>query len=406
MRILSLTHRVPYPPNKGDKIRSFNVLRHLSERHDVCLATLVDDPQDLQSVEALESEVDRLICSRIDSPARKLLALNAMLTSVSITTRYFYSDELQREIDAYLDENSVDAVVCSTSPMAEYVFRSRHYSGKFAEAIKIMDMIDVDSLKWRQYSEQRSRLIAWLYRYESARLSDYETRIYREFHKTLLVSSSEMRCFPVPDDERKLEVVPNGVDLDYFSELDRRDAREEGPTIVFTGMMDYWPNIDGVRWFIDEVFCLIQEEIEDARFIVVGGRPTNEVRKWALVDGVEVTGFVPDVREFVEIADVCVAPLRVARGVQNKVLEAMAMGRPVVTTPFGLEGLDAKPDKDVAVAAEATEFARVVVELIRDRERANEMVRSARECVEANYTWTANLRKLDALLAMDPAAGI
>ena len=396
MRILLITHRLPYPPNRGDKIRSFNVLAHLSRQHEVRLACPVDDPADLAHLPALGQYCAEVLAEPL-TRGRAMAGMRALATGSSITVRHFHSAVLQERIDRMLDSRDVDAVFCFSSPMAEYVFRSRHAHGKLRQAARYMDLIDVDSFKWRQYAERTRLPMRWVYDYEAARLADYERRISREFDELFLVSAEERGCMPAGARLDRLHALGNGVDLQYFAP--RATPPASHPTLVFTGVMDYWPNVQCVQWFADEVMPLILARHADARFVIVGSRPTEAVRKLANRPHITVTGFVEDVREHVAAAAVCVAPLKIARGIQNKVLEAMAMGKPVVCTPQALEGIRAPRDEAVLVAAEPAEFAARVLELLQAPARAAQLGANARQCVEQGYSWAANLRPLDALLA-------
>ena len=401
MRILLLTHRLPYPPNKGDKIRSFNVLEHLARLHEVILACPVDDPGDLAHVPELEKRCAAVIAVPIRS-GRALAGLKALATGTSITVRHFHSRELQSRIDALVDSRDVDAVLGFSSPMAEYVFRSRHAGGKFRRALRLMDLIDVDSFKWRQYAERTRPPLRWAYDYEAARLGEYEQRISREFDHVFLVSAQEREYMPAGSRLDNLQALSNGVDLEYFAP--RPASAGRAPSLVFTGVMDYWPNVQGVLWFADEVLPRIHAVKPEARFIIVGSKPTDEVRALARRPGIDVTGFVDDVRKYVAEATVCVVPLKVARGVQNKVLEAMAMGKAVVCTPQSHEGIRAPQGSAVLVAHDAAEFAARVLELLDAPERAAAIGAAARRCMEQDYSWEANLRPLDRLLAAGVAS--
>jgi sugar transferase (PEP-CTERM/EpsH1 system associated) len=406
MRILLLTHRLPYPPNKGDKIRTFNVLEHLAKRHEVFLACPVDDPADLEFVAELERRCTRVFTARIDGRSKAASGLAALLTGASITVRHFHSTALQRRIDEFLDGQDIDAIFCFSSAMAEYFFRSRHRAGKLGRALRLMDLIDVDSYKWRQYAERTSAPQRWIYTYEAARLAGYERRIAATFDHLFLVSAQEREYMPAGARLDHLRALSNGVDLAYFSpQAPTRAAGEGGgPALVFTGVMDYWPNVQGVQWFADEVLPAIQAKLPDVRFVIVGSKPTDAVLKLKQRPGIEVTGFVDDVRIHVGAAALCVVPLKIARGLQNKVLEAMAMGKAVVCTSQSLEGIRASNGVEVAVADEAGEFAAQVVSLLGQPERAAEIGRAARRCMERSYSWDANLRQLDDLLVSEKGA--
>ncbi len=390
-----VAHRFPFPPNKGDKIRAYHVLCHLARQHEVYLATLVDDARDLEGVESLRDRVRDLAVARIDGRLRKLWSSRAVWSGQSITVSHFHARSLQARIDAWLSAIPFDAVVCSSAATAEYVFRSRHAHGALGRAIKVMDLIDVDSVKWGQYASEAEPPVAWLYRYEAWSLAAYERRIVRAFDRVFLVSASEAGLLGAGTDRGKVGVFANGVDLDHFSPHPPSTVE---PLIVFTGVMDYLPNVDAVRWFADQVFPAVRARLPGARFAIVGSRPTLAVRKLSEREGITVTGFVEDVRDWLARAAVCVAPLRIARGIQNKVLEAMAMGRPVVASPQAFEGLDARAGEDLVVAADARAFAEEVIALLRDAGRAERIGRAARACVEGRYRWGTNLAALDEVL--------
>ncbi len=192
--------------------------------------------------------------------------------------------------------------------------------------------------------------------------------------------------------------MSNGVDLQYFSPRPVSSGSARQPSLVFTGMMDYWPNIEGVEWFVERIFPRIRSAVPDVRLFIVGNRPTAQVLRLGTTPGVTVTGFVEDVREYIANASVCVVPLRIARGIQNKLLEAMAMGKAVVSTGEAFEGLRAEKGRDLQVAADEESFAGETIGLLRDAERARRLGACARQCVERHYSWESNLRVLDEAL--------
>jgi len=391
-----LVHRLPFPPNKGDKIRSFNVLAHLARSHDVTLGCLVDDPDDLRHLPALAEHATAVGHARIDGVTRRAASLAAVLASRPVSVAHFHHAALQAQVDAWIDERPFDAVLCCSAVMAEYVFRSRHRHASLARTVRVMDLIDVDSRKWAQYAQVAAPWSRWLYRHEARTLGDYEQRIVASFDRVFLVSASEARLLGPSAHVGHVGAFSNGVDLAYFTP---RAPAGDPSTLVFTGVMDYRPNIDAVEWFAREVLPRLRELRPDVRFAIVGSRPAARVRKLSSLEGVTVTGFVADVRDWLARAAVCVAPLRIARGVQNKVLEAMAMGRPVVASPQAHEGIEAAPGRDLLVAADAQGFADAVRLLLDDRPRAAAIGAAARACVERHYRWDANLAVLDGVFA-------
>jgi polysaccharide biosynthesis protein PslH len=398
MRILFLAHRIPYPPNKGDKIRSYHVLRELAKRHEVHLGCLIDDDEDLAYVTELAGLVGRVEFARVAPALGCLKAAPAMLRRRALSVSYFHSPRLQAAVDDMLASGDIGAIFCSSSPMAEYLFRSRE-AARVRAAVRLMDLIDVDSEKWLQYARRSPPWSAWLYRREARCLRRYERRILEAFDRVLVVTEAERDLIaPAGDAGRAVVAIPNGVDLERFSPRHRGRFDGPAPLLVFTGVMDYWPNVDGIGWFVERVFPLIRASVPAVRLLIVGNRPTARVRSLGAVAGVTVTGFVPDVRDYLAAASVCIVPLRIARGIQNKLLEAMAMGKPVVSTPAAFEGLRARADQDLLVAAEEQAFAEAVVALLSDERKSAELGFRARACVERSYRWDQNLRPLEELL--------
>lgn len=399
MNILFICHRIPYPPNKGDKIRSFHLLRHLCQKHKVWLACLVDDRRDLVHLDALQSLVEGVDYAAFDPRWKKIFSLLGVFKNQPFSLPYFYDRALQGRIDRLLDRLAIDCVFCFSSPTAEYVFRSRHRRAGLGRALRIMDFIDMDSEKWTQYARQGRPPSSWIYRWEGRTLREYESKIAKHFQYGLLVSSAEANLFreKIPTD--RVHAVANGVDLEFFSPDFSPSNPLPGRNLVFTGAMDYFPNEEGAQWFAQAVFPHIREVFPDARFVIVGSRPSRGVRHLAeTISGVRVTGFVEDVREYIGAADICVVPLRIARGIQNKVLEGMAMGKAVVTTREGFEGIEASPGRDLRVARSASDFAAHVVDLLAHPEKRLETGRRAREFVERSHSWDGNLAFLETLL--------
>lgn len=399
-RILFICHRIPYPPNKGDKIRSFNFIRHLAARHEVHLAFMVDNKDDVKNIEPLKEFSHNIFFETLSPRVKKITsAVKALLfTSQPVSIPYFYSRSLQQKIDAFLDVNTVDSVFCFSSPTAEYLYNSRHYNGLLKKVPWVMDLIDVDSHKWRQYAETNTQPLRWLYRREADYLLQYEQRIVKEFQQILLVSESEKKLLNKYVSAPSIKAVGNGVDLEYFAPGKGIPAPHEALTLVFTGAMDYWPNIEGVEWFADAVFPLIKQAVPDVRLHIVGSNPSPQVKSLAKIDGIFVAGYVTDTRDYFAAADICVIPLRIARGIQNKVLEAMAMGKAVVCTAEALEGITAEPGKDLLVAEEAEAFAKAVIQLLDNQTYRQQLGDMARKCMEKNYSWAKALEHIDDVL--------
>ncbi|MDX9710101.1 MAG: TIGR03087 family PEP-CTERM/XrtA system glycosyltransferase [Trichloromonas sp.] len=398
MKILYLCHRIPYPPNKGDKIRSFNEVRYLAARHELDLLCLADDPGDLKYRADLEKICRRVAVFPLYPTRAKARGLLSLVKGNSLSAGYFHQRDMQRCCDRWLQEGDYDAVLCFSSTMAEYLF---HAASLAKGPRKVMDFCDVDSDKWLQYAAESRAPLSWLYRLENRRLADYERRIYREFGHSLLISEAEARLFRgICPEARNVAVIPNGVDYNYFSpghDLPRV-LPAEGPHLVFTGAMDYHVNVDGVLWFCREIWPLLKKDFPKLRFTIVGSKPTSAVLALAKLDGVAVTGFVDDVRPYYRDADVCVIPLRLGRGVQNKVLEALAMGKAAVATAKANAGIQADEGTHLRLADAPRDFAAAVAALLRERGQRERLGENARRFVTERYDWATNMEQLEKLL--------
>lgn len=391
--LLFLAHRIPYPPDKGDKIRSWHMLRHLAERWHVHLGAFVDDPADWAHTEVLKGVCADVCLRPLNPRTGKLRSLTGLATGKALTLPYYQDAELEHWVRAKLD-SGIRAVVVYSSAMAQFVMYAQG-------ARRIMDFVDIDSDKWRQYAPTKTWLLSWLYAREGRKLLEWERLVARAFDASLFVSEAEARDFRrlAPESAEKVGYFNNGVDTEYFSPDHIFDSPfpAGSPALVFTGAMDYWPNVDAVVWFAQEVLPLVRRVVPDVRFYIVGSRPGATVQGLA-GEGVEVTGRVPDVRPYLAHAAMVVAPLRIARGIQNKVLEGMAMGKAVVATPQALEGIVAEVGKEVLVGEDPAAQAELVLRLLQDPAAAWNLGAAARQRVAADYTWAPNLARLDALL--------
>ncbi|MDW8324017.1 MAG: TIGR03087 family PEP-CTERM/XrtA system glycosyltransferase [Burkholderiales bacterium] len=388
--LIFLAHRIPYPPDKGDKIRSYHLLRHLAQRYRVHLGAFVDDPHDWRHAEAL-----RALCASVHlvglKPAwARLKALAGLITGEALTLAYYRHPAMAAWVRGRLSAG-VRRVVCYSSAVAQFVID--------AEGVqRVMDFVDIDSDKWRQYARNRPWPAAWLYRREAERLFAWERRVAAAFDVSLFVSPPEAEDFRrlAPEVADRVGWYVNGVDTEYFSP--EHDAASPYPAgaepIVFTGAMDYWPNVDAVTWFAQEVLPAVRAQRPQALFAIVGSRPARAVQELANHAGVMVTGRVPDVRPYLHHARVAVAPLRIARGIQNKVLEAMAMARTVVVSPQALEGITARPSKEVLLADDREAWVQAVLAAL----NGLDLGPAARTRVERDYDWAARLAGLVALI--------
>ncbi len=394
--LLFLCQRIPYPPNKGEKIRAFQILRHLAARYRVHLGCFIDDPADVQHAPAVQELCAAAYFARLAPGRANLRCLTGLLDGAPLTTGYFRDRGLAAWVADRLARVEPAVAFVYSSAMAQYLPVGR-------PARAIMDFVDVDSDTGRQYAATRRWPISWIFRRESRTLLAFDRRIARRVDASLFVSEPEAALFRrlAPECAAKTFAVANGIDADFFSPERPYPRPAEldgpGPGIVFTGTMDYWPNVDAVRWFATDVLPQIQAAHAGARFVVVGADPAPAVRQLAKRAGVAVTGRVADVSPYLAHAQLAVAPVRIARGIQNKVLEAMAMAKPVVTTPQALEGIDAAAGLELIVAPDRpADFAQAVLGALADQAGIGP---AARRRVVADYSWPARLAALDDLLA-------
>ncbi|EAR21270.1 TIGR03087 family PEP-CTERM/XrtA system glycosyltransferase [Nitrococcus mobilis] len=413
--LLFLSHRIPYPPNKGEKIRAYHWLRTLSQHWRIHLGAFVDDPADFDGLQVLENLCTEIKLLQLRPNRSRIRALAALMGSNSLSLAYYYSPELQRWVQAKL-ASGIQHMLVYSSAMAQYVPRVSH-GGATARpepsssalvvdpprppSVALADYVDVDSEKWRQYGKAGGPM-AWLYRLEARRLARFERAAAENFDTVLFVSKPETECFlrMAPEQAEKTAWLGNGVDTDYFApEAKYADPYSAGgPVMVFTGVMDYRPNVEAVVWFARGILPRVQAVVSGARFCIVGGRPAPKVQALARLPGVAVTGRVADVRPYLAHATLAVAPLRMARGIQNKVLEAMAMRRPVVCTSAALAGLDAVVGREIAMADGEADFANWVIDLMTSPVIAKEMGEAGRARIETDYTWASSgLRLLELL---------
>ena len=391
--LLLLIHRIPYPPNKGDKIRSYHLLKHLAQHYRVHLATFVDDEDDWQHVPTVQALCASSHFGKLNPLTGKLRSLAALASTRSLSFDYYRSGEMQAWVDQTMAARKINRVLVFSSPMAQY-------AEAYSSARRVVDFCDVDSDKWRQYAGQKPWPMSWLYRREADTLLAYERHVAATCDASLFVSDPEAQLFRTlaPESAAKIGWFNNGVDTDYFSPeraYERPYAAGERP-LVFTGAMDYWPNIDAVQWFATDIFPALLAAHPALRFYIVGARPTAAVTALGQLPGVIVTGTVPDVRPYIHHAEVTVAPLRIARGIQNKVLEAMAMARPMVVSPQALEGIDAAPGSELLLADGAAAFIATLASLLANPNPA--LGGAARSKVERQYSWPSNLARIEARL--------
>lgn len=409
-RVLMLTHRLPYPPDRGDRIRSYHTLKLLAEHFDVSIACTSDEPVWLQHHQLLSTIAKRVAIQPISTKMSKIKVAHALATGKSFTPEFYYRQGLADTILQWDEQAPFDAILTFCTGMIRYarllippINGSPPKNGKPTvgegaassesrhRPVHVMDLVDVDSIKWRSYAQHSWPPMSWVYGAEAKRLQRIEAGRYDDFDALAVVSEAEAQAYrDHVGDHPGLIAVGNGVDLDYFSPLPDTDSR----TLAFVGVLNYAPNAEGITWFVHHVFWRLRKRVPDAKLLIVGRHPTPRIEALEEQAGVEVVGSVPDVRVYMQEASAIIAPLRIARGVQNKVLEAMACARAVVCSTAAAEGIDAQDGQHYLVAQDPEHWVDQLECVLTDSSQRQRLAAAARQHVEQTYCWEHRLSPL------------
>ncbi|MCT2399983.1 TIGR03087 family PEP-CTERM/XrtA system glycosyltransferase [Novosphingobium mangrovi (ex Huang et al. 2023)] len=400
--ILFIAHRIPFPPDRGDKIRSHHVLRALARLAPVHVATFADDEQD-HRFEADLAALAESYCLVHRSKALPVAGMEALATGKPLSLAAFHDRRLERYVRDVIARRPIDVIYIFSGQMAQYVptgFRGR----------VVADLVDVDSAKFEAYAQKSSGLRAWMERREGRLLCAEEARIARTCNVTLLISKAEAGLLQSRLEDRngasvRVCSMGNGMDSDHFDpayvKSEPRMLAKGSPRLIFTGQMDYAPNIEAALRAVDRIMPRVRAACPNASLHIVGRNPSAALKARGGRDGVEVWGRVEDIRPWLAAADMALVPLEIARGVQNKVLEAMAMKLPVVLSPEAATGIDACDGRDFLVAATDAQLADAIVALASDPARASDMGTAAREWIVASASWEAAVAQLPAYLGLE-----
>lgn len=395
MNILFVCHRFPYPPNRGGKIRPFQMIRHLNQKHRITVATLAHSQEEVQQGSELSHHCSEVLVEVLPGPRRWIQAVGALPTVAPSSGRYFHSAKLLHRIAGLHQQRQFDAVIVHCAFVAGYV---RNISAPF----RMLDFGDLDSRKWSDYARYRAFPWSAGYALEAFKLLRVEQELARQFDYCTVTAQGELESYNEMGASTPARVIPNGVDTEYYRLSGTH--RQDSLTVVFLGRMDYYPNVAGALEFVEKVWPRIRSKIPEAKFRIVGSNPVSKIRALQDLDGISVTGYVPDVRPHVADAAVAVAPLSIARGTQNKVLECMAMGIPVVASPQVAKGVQAIPGRHLLVGNSSREFADQVIALLQEPERRRKMADEAHQQVVSAHSWSESMKLLDEVL--DPSASV
>ncbi|MBX3685966.1 MAG: TIGR03087 family PEP-CTERM/XrtA system glycosyltransferase [Rhodocyclaceae bacterium] len=389
MNILYVCHRFPFPPKRGGKIRPFNMIRHFSEAgHKVTVCSLARSDDEAAEGRGIAPHCERFEMAVVSNPFQTLRMVARLPTPTPSSLGYFYSRDLQRAIDAALERERFDLIFVHCSSVAQYVEHVR-------DIPKILDFGDMDSQKWLEYGKYKPFPLSLGYRLEGAKLEREEKRLARCFDMSTATTRAEWETLESYGAAAHTDWFPNGVDATFF----KPDAEGyDEDSLSFIGRMDYYPNQECMLEFCAKTFPLVRAKRPQAKLLIVGADPSPEIRRLGELPGVTVTGSVPDVRPYILRSAAMVAPLNIARGTQNKILEAMAMGVPVVTSPMGAGGVDALDEEHFLVGRTPEEYAHHALRIMGNPEERGRLARAGRERMLTNHDWSASMRRLDGIV--------
>lgn len=390
MNILVISHRIPYPANKGEKIRTFNQIKYLAELgHDISVVAPIEDDAEIIFAEQL-SEFENISVITQQLPPKLLRLLKGLLLGEPLSVANFYSVRLQDKINQLIKLNSFDYILCSSSAVAKYVYNNtKHKSVQL-----LMDFMDLDSDKWQQYADKSTFPLRLVYQREAKLLNRYENTIQKSFNACFFIADTEVSLFKQTNiDANNVFALGNGLNTQEFYPASS-PPKNKGPVFIFTGVMDYKPNVDAVIWFVEECWQTLLSTFPDARFIIAGMSPNTDIQKLAAIKGVEVTGFVDEILPYYHQADYFVSPFRLARGVQNKVLQAFACGLPVISTPMGAEGINCSDNQEILLARTPEEFIEKILLLEESPQLRKNITVNALSLIKNEYSWQGKLKLL------------
>ena len=389
MNILYLCHRFPYPPRRGGKIRPFNMIRHFHEAgHRVTVCSLARSKAEADEAAGIAPYCTDFEIAQVDEPLQyaRMVARLPIVTPSSMG--YFYSADLARRVRAQLMRRPWDLIFVHCSSVAQYV---EHVRG----VPKILDFGDMDSHKWIEYAAYKPPPLSWGYRFEGAKMMMAEKRLATRFDLCTATTRAEWQTLEGYATGAATDWFPNGVDSDFFSP--GSDAHDPD-TLSFIGRMDYYPNQECMSRFCDQVWPLLRARRPAAKLVIVGADPSPAMRALGERPGVTVTGSVADVRPHVRASAAMVAPLAIARGTQNKILEAMALGVPVVTSPAAAGGVDAVAGEHLLVADSPDEQVAAILRVLESPAERKRLALAGRARMLSHHAWPQSMRRLDGIV--------
>ena len=399
MKIIYLSHRIPFPADKGEKIRTFHQLKYLlAQGFDITVFSPVNDDNEALFAEQLEQALPlRVVTARLG--AAWLRKVKGLVSQQALSVSHFYAATLAQQLKAAIQHSKPDAIVCTSSAMACYVEPLLQQKIIPPSCRLLMDFMDLDSDKWQQYAEKASGIWRWIYQREARLIAQAELSAHAVFDHCFFISENETSLFCARGATKaKVSVLANGIDTGEFYPSPK-PLQQQAPVFLFTGVMDYLPNEDAVLWFVKSCWEHILQRWPQAQFIIAGMQPSQKIQQLARLKGITVTGYVNDILPYYHQADVFVAPFRLARGVQNKILQAMACGLPVVTTTLGAEGIACEQGEHILLADNEQDIIAQVSALLTDPALYAKLQQNGPALIQQQYSWEGVLQALPKLLA-------
>jgi sugar transferase (PEP-CTERM/EpsH1 system associated) len=388
VKILYVCHRFPFPPKRGGKIRPFNMIRHLARNHEVTVASVVRSDEEAAQGRGIAEYCARYEMGRVYDPVQALRMITRLPTPSPSSLAYFHSPSLARRIRELLANERFELIFVHCSSAAQYV---QHVQG----IPKILDFGDMDSQKWLEYARYKPLPLSLGYRLEGRKLEREERRLASRFDLCTATTRTEWETLQALGTGVATDWFPNGVDSDYFMPS---GERYDADTIAFVGRMDYYPNQQCMLDFCRQTLPRLRARRPALKLLIVGADPSPAVRNLQSVPGVTVTGSVADVRPYLWRSALMVAPLAIARGTQNKILESMAAGVPVVTSSIAAGGVDALPDKHFLVVDTPEQVTAAVLRVVENPVERSRLAAAGRARMLSHHNWTHSMHRLDHII--------